>query len=103
MKLDTPIPTKHFKKRRAQLAKTLGSGVVVLATAPEHHRNADTHYDYRWDSGFFYLTGFREPEAALVMTLGAQPRSVLFCREENLERGRWDRSHHGPPRAAASV
>jgi len=96
MKLETPVPTKHFRKRRAQLAKSLGSGLVVLPTAPERTRNADAHYDYRWDSGFYYLTGFREPEAVLVMVLGAKPRSILFCREKNLEREIWDGFRYGP-------
>jgi Xaa-Pro aminopeptidase len=96
MKLDTPAPTKQFRKRRAQLAKSLGEGVVVLPTAPERTRNADSHYDYRWDSGFFYLTGFREPEAVLAIVLGAKPRSILFCRDKNAEREIWDGFRHGP-------
>jgi Xaa-Pro aminopeptidase len=96
MKLENPLQIKPFKARRARLAKALGEGVVVLPTAPERHRNADTHYDYRWDSGFYYLTGFREPEAVLVMVLGARPRSILFCREKNLEREIWDGYRHGP-------
>ena len=57
MKLENPQQTKIFRKRRARLAQGLESGVVVLPTAPERSRNADTHYDYRWDSGFYYLTG----------------------------------------------
>jgi Xaa-Pro aminopeptidase len=96
MKLENPLQIRPFKARRARLAKALGEGVVVLPTAPERHRNADTHYDYRWDSGFYYLTGFREPEAVLVMVLGARPRSILFCREKNLEREIWDGYRHGP-------
>jgi Xaa-Pro aminopeptidase len=96
MKLDTPAPIKHFRKRRTALARALGDGVVVLPTAPERTRNADSHYDYRWDSGFYYLTGFREPEAVLVMMLGPKPRSILFCREKNLEREIWDGFRHGP-------
>jgi Xaa-Pro aminopeptidase len=99
MKLENPLQIKPFKTRRAKLAKALGEGVVVLPTAPERHRNADTHYDYRWDSGFYYLTGFREPEAVLVMVLGARPRSILFCREKNLEREIWDGYRHGPEMA----
>ena len=59
MKLENPLQIKPFKARRGRLARNLGEGVVVLPTAPERHRNADTHYDYRWDSGFYYLTGFR--------------------------------------------
>jgi Xaa-Pro aminopeptidase len=99
MKLENPLQIKPFKARRARLAKHLGEGLVVLPTAPERHRNADTHYDYRWDSGFFYLTGFREPEAVLVMVLGAKPRTILFCREKNLEREIWDGYRHGPAAA----
>jgi Xaa-Pro aminopeptidase len=96
MKLENPLQVKQFRKRRARLAKNLGSGVVVLPTAPERSRNADSHYDYRWDSGFYYLTGFREPEAVLVMVLGESPRAILFCREKNLEREIWDGFRHGP-------
>ena len=99
MKLENPLQIKPFKARRAKLARSLGEGVVVLPTAPERHRNADTHYDYRWDSGFYYLTGFREPEAVLVMVLGARPRSMLFCREKNLEREIWDGYRYGPEMA----
>jgi Xaa-Pro aminopeptidase len=99
MKLENPLQVKPFKARRSRLAKQLAEGVVVLPTAPEHHRNADTHYDYRWDSGFYYLTGFREPEAVLVMVLGAKPRSILFCREKNLEREIWDGYRYGPEAA----
>src|SRR5258707_4583225 len=96
MKLENPLQTKCFGKRRAGLARALGSGVVILPTAPERSRNADSHYDYRWDSGFYYLTGFCEPEAVLVMVLDPEPRSILFCREKNLEREIWDGFRYGP-------
>src|SRR3954469_25729838 len=99
MKLENPLQVKPVKARRARLARNLASGIVVLPTAPERHRNADTHYDYRWDSGFYYLTGFREPEAVLVMTLGAKARSILFCREKNLEGEIWDGYRYGPESA----
>ena len=102
MKLENPLQIKPFKARRARLARGLGDGLVVLPTALEHHRNADTHYDYRWDSGFFYLTGFREPEAVLVMVLGAKPRTILFCREKNLEREIWDGYRFGPEMARSA-
>jgi Xaa-Pro aminopeptidase len=63
-------------------------------------RNANNPYDYRWDSGFYYLTGFREPEAVLVMVVGDEEvRSILFCREKNLERETWDGFRFGPDAA----
>src|SRR6202162_4417233 len=96
MKLENPLQLKPFRKRRTRLARALQTGVVVLPTAPERSRNADTHYDFRWDSCFYYLTGFREPAAVLVMVLGEKPRSILFCREKNLEREIWDGFRFGP-------
>ena len=86
-------------KRRARLAKTLKEGVLLLPTSPEYARNADSHYDYRWDSAFYYLTGFREPEAVVAITLGKKPRQILFCREKNLEREIWDGFRFGPAMA----
>ena len=93
-----------FRARREQLVarmKALGDGVAVLPTAPERARNRDTHYPFRFDSYFHYLTGFGEPEAVLVLVGGATPRAILFCREKNEEREIWDGHRHGPEAACA--
>ena len=42
--------------------------MAVVATAPERGSNRDSHYPYRFDSHFYYLTGFTEPNACLVLT-----------------------------------
>src|SRR5258708_566815 len=102
MKLENPSQAKSFRKRRPRLARALAAGVVVVPTAQRRSRDADRHYDYRWDSGFYYLTGFREPEAVLVMVLDPEPRSILFCREKNLEREIWDGFRYGPELARDS-
>ncbi len=80
----------------------LGDGVAIVPTAPERIRNRDAHYPYRYDSYFYYLTGFREPEAVLVLTGGSAPQSILFCREKNAEREIWDGYRHGPEAARAA-
>jgi Xaa-Pro aminopeptidase len=85
-----------YAARRRRLAATLGEGIAVIATAPERPRNRDTHYPYRHDSYFYYLTGFPEPEAVLVLVGGEAPRAILFCRERNAEREVWDGFRHGP-------
>ena len=56
--------------RRARLAQAMQGGVAVIPTAPERIRNRDTHFPYRFDSHFYYLTGFPEPEAVLVIVAG---------------------------------
>ena len=57
-----------YAARRARLAAQMQPGsVAVLFTAPEVLRNGDSDYPYRHDSHFYYLTGFTEPESALVL------------------------------------
>jgi Xaa-Pro aminopeptidase len=59
-------------------------------------RNADSHYAYRHDSYFYYLTGFTEPEAVLVLIAGDDSRSILFCRSKDPDREVWDGFRFGP-------
>lgn len=96
-------PIAACAQRRAQLIARMnaaGGGVALIPTAPEVARNRDSHYPYRFDSYFHYLSGFGEPEAAMVLVAGAQPRSILFCREKNEEREIWDGYRYGPEAAA---
>ena len=93
------IPASIYGSRRARLAAAMGEGIAVVPTAPERIRNRDTHFPYRFDSHFYYLTGFPEPEAVLVLVGGARPRSLLFCRARDEEREIWDGLRYGPDRA----
>jgi Xaa-Pro aminopeptidase len=85
--------------RRARLAATLGDGIAIVATAPEVPRNRDTHYPYRHDSYFYWLTGFAEPEAVVVVVGGEKPEAILFCRDKDETREIWDGFRYGPAAA----
>src|SRR5215208_3158251 len=87
--------------RRARVATQLGKdGIAVIPTAPERPRNRDSDFPYRHDSYFYYLTGFTEPNAWLVIT--GDGKSTLFCAPKDLEREIWDGYRLGPE-AAPSV
>jgi Xaa-Pro aminopeptidase len=94
-------PIEAYIDRRRRLTDAMGGGIAVFPTAPERVRNRDAHYPYRFDSYFYYLTGFREPEAVLVVA-GKPPRSILFCREKDMEREVWDGYRCGPDEARAA-
>ena len=94
------MSTAPYADRRKRLQTRMQQGIAVIPTAPEVARNADTHYDYRHDSHFYYLSGFSEPEAVLVLIAGAPQQSLLFCREKDAEREIWDGFRHGPDAAA---
>lgn len=91
-----------FIARRNQLANQIQNGVAIIPTAPERLRNRDTHYPYRFDSYFYYLSGFREPEAVLVIVAATEQtaaRHILFCRDKDKEREIWDGFRYGPEAA----
>lgn len=90
----------HYHQRRRSLLEKMGQGIAVIPTAPEVARNADAHYDYRYDSHFHYLSGFAEPESVLVLIAGDAMRSILFCREKSPDREIWDGFRYGPDAAA---
>lgn len=78
------------------------TGIAIIPTAPERIRNRDAHYPYRFDSYFYYLSGFSEPEAVLVIvakTDKAPEKHILFCRAKDKEREIWDGYRYGPEAA----
>jgi Xaa-Pro aminopeptidase len=99
----TSQDTHPYAERRKRLLNKMQRGIAIIPTAPEMLRNGDAHYAYRYDSSFYYLTGFTEPEAVLVLIAStggdSQAQSILFCREKNLEREIWDGHRCGPDAA----
>ena len=82
----------EFKRRRRQLMGMMGAGsVAILPTSKEAVRNRDVHHPFRPESDFYYLTGFYEPEAVMVLVTGrTHGESILFCREKDTTKEMWD-------------
>jgi Xaa-Pro aminopeptidase len=93
------IDITPYRARRAKLLSEMQAGIAVIPTAPERLRNRDSHYPYRYDSYFYYLTGFTEPEALLVLIAGDEQKTVLFARDKDPEREIWDGFRYGPEAA----
>ena len=102
MSLIAPDPTCFIKRRKQLLAwmRSLGGGIAVIATAPERARNRDNHYSYRHDSDFYYLTGFNQPNAWLILIAADVDQSVLFCEPRHPEMEIWNGLRWGPEDAA---
>ena len=92
----------NYTRRRQALAVQLGAnGIAIIPTAPERQRNRDSDYLYRHDSYFYYLTGFAEPQAWLVIT--GDGKTTLFCQPKDMEREIWDGYRLGPVDAPARL
>jgi Xaa-Pro aminopeptidase len=84
------IPQSEYRTRRRALAAKLTEGsIAIIPAANELLRNGDVHYRFRQDSNFYYLTGFNEPEALLVITAGESSQSYLFNRPRDLAEEQW--------------
>ena len=91
-----------YAQRRAHLAHLLGpKGIAIIPTAPEQQRNRDADFLYRHDSYFYYLSGFTEPKAFLVIT--GDGKTTLFCQPKDMEREIWDGYRLGPADAPARL
>ncbi|QXL84293.1 aminopeptidase P N-terminal domain-containing protein [Comamonas sp. NLF-1-9] len=94
--------TSIYAQRRARLAAQLGEDAIALIpTAAPALRNRDSDYPYRHDSYFYYLTGFTEPDAWLL--LDGKGHSSLFCQPKDVEREIWDGLRLGPQAAVQSL
>jgi Xaa-Pro aminopeptidase len=100
--MNTTVPTSLYAQRRARMAAQLGgNGIALIPTAPERQRNRDSDFLFRHDSYFYYLTGFTEPNAWLVVT--GDGASTLFCQPKDLEREIWDGYRLGPEAAVGAL
>lgn len=84
------ISQQEYLERRQRLAKKIPPGAIaIIPAADELLRNGDSHYRFRQDSHFYYLTGFNEPEALLLILAGEGKESYLFNRPHNPAQEQW--------------
>tara|TARA_B100001250_G_C19816624_1_gene798766 strand:+ start:58 stop:1365 length:1308 start_codon:yes stop_codon:yes gene_type:complete len=88
---------KDFLARRKRLMDYIGKGsLAILSSAPEQIRSRDTFFDFRQDSDFYYLTGFKEPDSVAVLIPGRDKGEfIIFCRERDKSKEIWDGAREG--------
>ncbi len=99
--VETMIDRSVFAQRRQQLLEQcLPGSLVILASASEQVRNNDVMFPFRQNSDFYYLTGFPENEAVVILRRGVSKNEMfLFCKIPDPARERWTGPIIGPTRA----
>lgn len=92
------IDKASFADRRKKLMEQMGtSGLAIIPAARMMKRNSDVEHAFRQDSDFYYLTGFNEPDAILVLIPGRpEGEAVLFCRDRDPLMEIWNGYRAGP-------
>jgi Xaa-Pro aminopeptidase len=84
------ITAHDYKQRRQQfMSKMPPRSVAIFQSAPPRLRNGDTHYPYRQESDFYYLSGFSEPDASMLL-LPSTGKTLLFCQPHDVVKELWD-------------
>jgi Xaa-Pro aminopeptidase len=97
------IDLAPFLERRRRFAEAVGDALAIIPGAREAARNADTDFEFRQDSDFYFLTGFDEPDAVAVFNPShAKERFVLFVRPRDREQEIWTGRRAGTEGAIAT-
>jgi Xaa-Pro aminopeptidase len=86
----------HKSRREAFRSKMPTNSVAVFFANPVRNRANDVDYVYHQDPNFYYLTGYKEPHAVLVIfsenqtnTEGKTYNEILYVQERNPQREQW--------------
>src|SRR3954467_14027559 len=91
-------PASNYRARRQALAAKALNGVVILFASTEAEGPNDL-YGYRPDNNFFYLSGWVEPGAALLLIPAADSKpytEILFLPNHNAAQEKWTGPKLGP-------
>src|SRR5213075_2526384 len=92
-------PSQEYRARRERLARRIKGNALVLRAAPDEEL-----VKYQPEPNFYYLTGFDEPNAVLLLNAAAEPpEEFLFLPERKLPEERWTGAKLGPGPEAERV
>lgn len=102
------VSAATFKARRTALMKQLQKhapegAIAIIPAAPELTRSRDTEFPFRQDSDFYYLTGFNEPNAVLVLAPDCDVQEQLFCQPSDAHAEIWHGRRLGVAAAEAQI
>ena len=95
------LPKEEFGERRTRVfAQMQPNSALLLFSEIEKRRNNDCSYPFRQDSYFWYLTGFNEPNAALLLLKTEQAeKAIIFLRPRDPLLETWNGRRLGVERA----
>ncbi len=95
----TDFLSADFHKQRREAVRTMlpANSVAVFFANPVRNRSNDVDYVYHQDPDFYYLTGYREPNAVLIIfsdfqkdAAGKMYNEILYVQERNSNAEQWE-------------
>lgn len=94
-----------ISRRNTIFDTMIENSVAIFFAAPEVVRSRDTHYPYRQNSDFWYLTGFTEAEAVLLLVKNTNnsKQTILFNRVKDPSAEIWTGYRLGQKEALSTI
>ena len=93
-----------YEQRRKTFQARIGNATAIIPSARQVVRNGDAEYEFRQDSDFFYVTGFNEPDAVLLITPHHdKEQTTLFLRPRDRKQEIWTGRRLGPEAAPSAL
>jgi Xaa-Pro aminopeptidase len=88
---------EYINRRQQLMAQMEANSIAIVPTAPVTVRNGDVEHPFRQDSDFYYLSGFAEANACLVIIPGReQGEYIVFCEPKDPAMEIWTGRRAGP-------
>lgn len=89
--------TEYSQRRQQLMSQMEANSIAIVPTAVETVRNRDVEHPFRQDSDFYYLSGFAEANACLVLIPGReQGEYIVFCNPKDPALEIWTGRRAGP-------
>jgi Xaa-Pro aminopeptidase len=97
------ITKQEYARRRKNIMSLMEPGsIAIVPSAQMRIRSRDSEYPFRQDSDFYYLSGFDEPDAVLVLVPGREAGEyIMFCRDRDPAMELWNGYRAGPEGACS--
>lgn len=96
----TLLPVTEFTDRRSRLFEKMPpNSIALFQAAHELTRSNDTEYPFCQNKNFYYLTGFNEPDALLLLIKSNEHKTILFSRPKDVLQEVWHGRRIGQTKA----
>ncbi|QLB42677.1 Xaa-Pro aminopeptidase [Mannheimia pernigra] len=99
------MPQEEFTARRERILEQMqDNSALLIFTESEKRRNSDCDYLFRPDSYFWYLTGFAEPQSAILLVKQThKTESIIFVRKKDPLMETWNGKRLGVENAPKTL
>lgn len=90
------VDQKFYLANRERFMSKLGNDAALFFGAQHHLRNGDAEYSFRQSSDVLYLTGWRDPDVAILLRPNSDKPFVMFVQPKDPQREIWTGRRDGP-------